>query len=74
MLTYHIVIESDGVARYVLRHDTLAGKIGVAPGVTLLSQAYIAAYKAQYGLADIPAVLAHMGFVNGLSAEDLNGL
>ena len=74
MLTYQIVIEADGVARHVIRHDDLAGKTFAAPGVTVLSQAYIELCKTQYGLADVHEVLAMLGFGDELTEEDLDGI
>ena len=74
MLTYQIVIESDNVARYVIRHDDLLSKTYAGPQVSVLSKGYINAYKAQFSLKDIPAVLANMGVTNALTPDQLNGL
>lgn len=74
MLTYQIVVEADNVARHVIRHDDLLGKTYAAPGVSVLSKSYIDAYKAQYSLVGIRAVLVHLGVGDELSQEDLNGL
>jgi hypothetical protein len=40
----------------------------------VLSQGYINAYKSQFSLPDIPAVLANMGVTNALTPDQLNGL
>jgi hypothetical protein len=74
MLTYQIVIEADNVARYVIQHNDLLGKTYAGPQVGVLSQAYLNACKAQFSLADIPAVLASLGITNALTLEQLNGL
>ena len=74
MLTYQIVIEADNVARSLIRHDDLLGKTYAAPEVGVLSKGYIDAYKAQFSLPDLPAVLTRMGVTNALTPEDLNAI
>jgi hypothetical protein len=74
MLTYQIVVEADNVARYVIQHNDLLGKTYAGPQVGVLSQGYINAYKAQFSLSDVPAVIANLGITNALTAQDLNAI
>jgi hypothetical protein len=74
MLTYQIVIEADNVARYVIQHNDLLVKTYAGPQVGVLSQGYINDYKDQFGLPDVPSVLANMGVTNALTPDQLNGL
>jgi hypothetical protein len=74
MLTYQIVIESDNVARYVIQHNDLLSKSYAGPQVSVLSKGYIDAYKAQFSIKDVPAVLDNMGVTNAITAQDLNAI
>lgn len=74
MLTYQIVVETDNVARWVIRHDDLLGKTFAAPQVAVLSKTYVDAYKVQFSLPNASAVLANMGITNALTPDDLNAI